>query len=468
LVHTGTAWAHSALKQQAVRNPLVYLHSARLTGAVAVIASLSGVRGILNRDLSLADVSIFAANFGRATGSRTFLMARDPRSTGPAISRAAAAGMMSRGATVFDYGIISTPALFRESRTKELPALMVTASHNEPEFNGLKFLVEGAGIGKELFDEVIRVQKASPGGFELGSLKPGPRPSYVYDLIERFGAGSCEGIRVAVDLGGGAAISHTVPLLRMLGCEVASLNDQYGVFSRRVDPISDDLLLLRKVVKQKGCDVGLGFDCDGDRLAIVDPAGRKRTGDYMLSLAISEMLRETGDRKVVVSLDTTQAVDDVVKKAGGRVFRSRVGEASVVGMMKETRARLGGEGSSGGLIDGSFNYCRDSMLAALAIIRALRAKGREFYDSVPLYHQERVALGIPKAKALRGIRRLAAKYDEADLTDGFKLMLHDRNWVLIRPSGTEDVVRVSAEAGTIAKAKQLSKTFAKKLKELSS
>jgi phosphomannomutase/phosphoglucomutase len=107
------------------------------------------------------------------------------------------------------------------------------------------------------------------------------------------------------------------------------------------------------------------------------------------------------------------------------------------------------------------------MLAALAIIRALKTKGREFYDSVPVYHQERVALGIPKAKALRGIKRLAGKYGEADLTDGFKLMLPNRAWVLVRPSGTEDVVRVSAEAGTESKARQLSKTFAKKLKELS-
>jgi phosphomannomutase len=432
-----------------------------------LIASLSGIRGVLNKDLTLADVWMFAANFGKATGARAFLLARDSRSTGPAMSRAAAAGMLSLGATVFDYGIISTPALFRESRTRKLPAIMVTASHNEPEFNGLKFLVDGAGIGKELSAEVIGAPKVRTAGFEQSSLKPGPQPSYVGDLIERFGRGSCEGVKVAVDLGGGAAISHTVPLLRSLGCEVASINDSYGVFNRRVDPVADDLLLLRRMVKQKGSDVGLGFDCDGDRLVIVDSAGIKRTGDYMLSLALAEMLEETGDKRVVVSLDTTQAVDDVTRRAGGRVFRSRVGEANVVAVMKDTGTRLGGEGSSGGLIDGAFNYCRDSMLAAIAIIRALKTKGRRFYDSVPVYHQERIALRIPKAKALKGIRRLASKYDEADLTDGFKLILPNRTWVLVRPSGTEDVVRVSAEAGTVAKARQLSNVFARKLKELS-
>ncbi|HVP23321.1 MAG TPA: hypothetical protein VMS77_05360, partial [Conexivisphaerales archaeon] len=299
------------------------------------------------------------------------------------------------------------------------------------------------------------------------SVKAASKPTYVDDLVARFGEGSCEGIRVAVDLGGGAAITHAVPLLMRLGCEVTSLNDSYGIFNRRVDPVADDLELLRKTVKHKGCDVGLGFDCDGDRLAIVDSAGRKRTGDFMLTLALSEMLASTGETKVVVSLDTTQAIDDVAKKRNAQVFRSKVGEANVVGMMKAKGARLGGEGSSGGLIDGSFNYCRDSMLAALSIIRALKTKGRLFYDSVPAYQQERVALAIPKSKALRGMGKLARNHEGAETSDGLKLMLPGRSWVLIRPSGTEDVVRVSSEAGTAERAEQIAKSFAKKLKELS-
>jgi len=432
-----------------------------------LIASLSGIRGILNRDLDLADVSRFAVNFGKATGSKVFLLARDPRNTGPTICKAVTAGLASLGATVHDYGIISTPALFRESRKSGLPAVMVTASHNEPEFNGLKFLVEGAGVNEEMFAQIIGGEGTRSTPFELGAVKKENRTAYAGDLVDRFGTGSCEGVRVAVDLGGGAAITHAVPLLGQLGCEVTSMNDSYGVFDRKVDPVADELGLLRKTVRQKGCDVGLGFDGDGDRLVIVDSSGRKRTGDFMLTLALSEMLAETGEKKVVVSVDTTQAVDDVAKGAGAEVFRSKVGEANVVGQMKEQGARLGGEGSSGGLIDGSFNYCRDSMLAALSIIRALKREGRSFYESVPVYQQERVAFTIPKAKALKGIKKLAARYKGADLTDGLKIGLPDRSWVLIRPSGTEDLVRVSAEAPSSEKANQLTKSFAKKLRELS-
>ncbi len=431
-----------------------------------MIATLSGIRGILNSDLSLAEVSNFATNFGKANGSREFLLARDSRTTGPVMSKAVAAGLSSLGSTVQDYGIISTPALFRESRLRQRPAVMVTASHNEPEFNGLKFLVDGAGIGKETFDAVVGAP-GQVGEFRAGLIREGRNPSYVGDLVERFGAGSCEGVRVALDLGGGAAIAHAVPLLTRLGCEVASVNDSYGVFNRRVDPVADDLALLRKIVKEKESDVGLGFDCDGDRLVIVDSSGRKRTGDYMLTLALSEMLAETREKRVVVSLDTTQAIDDLAKKTGGEVLRSKVGEANVVTLMKEKGARLGGEGSSGGLIDGAFNYCRDSMIAALAIIRALKQRGRSFYDSVPVYHQERVAMEIPRTRVQKGIKKLGSKYDEADLMDGFKLILPEHSWVLVRPSGTENLVRVSAEARTSAAAARIANSFAKKIRELS-
>ncbi len=446
--------------------PLPYAGEDDRTGAPGLIVSLSGIRGVPNRDLSLEDVSRFAANFGRAVGSNKFLLARDSRTTGTAVSRSAAAGLLSLGATVLDYGIISTPALFRESRMRKLPAVMVTASHNEPEFNGLKFIDDGTGIGESILEAVVG-RETPRSGFAGGLMKSAGTPRYVADIVERFGAGTCEGVEAAVDLGGGAAISHAVPLLSKLGCHVTSLNDTYSIFARRIDPVADDLDLLVRTVKSKGCDIGLGFDCDGDRLVVVDSEGRKRTGDYMLTLALSRLLAETGEKQVVVSMDTTQAVDDVAGKSGCRVARSKVGEANVVGAMKRVGARLGGEGSSGGLIDGTFNHCRDSMLAAVAIVQELKVRGRSFYRSVPVYHQERVALQLQKAKALKAMKKLAREYDEVDTTDGLRVALPQKSWVLIRPSGTEDVVRVSAEASSPARAASLAESFAKRLKELS-
>ncbi|HYC26897.1 MAG TPA: hypothetical protein VEB67_02600, partial [Nitrososphaerales archaeon] len=384
-----------------------------------MIASLSGIRGIPNEDLSLEDVSRFAQNFAMATNSDRVLLGRDPRASGPMVLRAAAAGMMSRGVDVLDCGILSTPALFRQSRVNELPALMVSASHNEPQFNGMKFIVNGTGIGRELMDAVLepgRTSNRSP----LGVLRPPPKLAYVDDLVRRFGAGTAEGVKVALDLGGGAAISHAPRLLKSLGCDVVSLNDAYGVFSRRVDPVADDLDLLRRTVVQRDCDIGLGFDCDGDRLVIVDSSGKKRSGDFMLTLALAELLKRGGEKKVVVSLDTTQAVDDVAREVGAEVFRARVGEANVVEVMNREGATLGGEGSSGGLIDGKFNYCRDSMLAAIVVVQGIKRDGRKLYGSVPSYHQERTAVQVPRQKAVKGIKKISALYKGADVTDGVK------------------------------------------------
>ncbi len=431
-----------------------------------MITSVSGIRGILNDDMTLVDLSRFAGNFARMSGAQEILLARDSRRTGPAISKAVAGTLIGRGMTVLDFGVVSTPALFRESLLRERPALMVTASHNEPEFNGLKFIMKGKGIGKDSFERVVGDGASAQEPLGQGVLRRVPKTSYVEDLVMRFGEGSCEGVKVALDLGGGAAVTHAIPLLRRLGCEVSSVNDAYGVFNRRVDPTADDLLVLRKLVKAKGSDIGLGFDCDGDRLVIVDDAGNKRTGDFMLTLALSQLVAHSGEKELVVSVDTTQAVDEVASEAGARVFRSKVGEANVVAMMSECGARLGGEGSSGGLIDGSFNYCRDSMLAALTIIRALKQKKTEVYDEVRSFHQDRGAIRLQRAKALKAIKTLAARNRGADTTDGVKVWLSKRSWVLVRASGTEDLVRVSAEAETASRASEITRTFTAKMKEL--
>jgi len=135
--------------------------------------------------------------------------------------------------------------------------------------------------------------------------------------------------------------------------------------------------------------------------------------------------------------------------------------------MAENGARFGGEGSSGGLIDGSFNYCRDSLLAALTIIGALRRRGTKIYGEVSSYCQERAALQLQRQKALRALKTLAQENKEADTTDGVKLWLSKKSWVLVRTSGTEDIVRVSAEAESLTKASQIVHEYSKRMRELS-
>ncbi|HEV2389600.1 MAG TPA: hypothetical protein VGS04_02635 [Nitrososphaerales archaeon] len=428
------------------------------------MTSTSGIRGVFNSDLLPEDVAEYTRRFVRLLGPSELLVGRDTRTTGPIASRVVASAILATGADVVDYGVISTPAIFRESRKKEKPAIIVTASHNEPEWNGLKFVVNGRGINQAEFDEILRKGTKEDRHPSPGRLTRAGGFSYNRELVEIAGEGSAQGVKVVLDLNGGAAIGHAPEILRALGCEVSTIGDTRGIFSRTIDPTNDPLEVLCKAVKNEGADVGFAFDCDGDRLALVDSEGRARTGDYMLTLAIKEAIQNVSRKDVVVSVDTTQAIDEVVREAGGQVFRAKVGEGNVVGLMAEKGVRLGGEGSSGGVIDSSFNNCRDSLVAAAVIVGALRRKGTKVYGQVRSYHIAREKMAMPRKKGLDAVKKMQKENPGADSLDGLKIKTSGSSWVLIRVSNTEDGVRVSAEAPSIREAEQLAHSYALKVK----
>ena len=428
------------------------------------VTSTSGIRGVFNSDLLPEDMAEYARRFVRLLGAGELLVGRDTRSTGPVASRVVTSAILGMGADVVDYGVISTPAIFRESRRKERPAIIVTASHNEPEWNGLKFVVNGRGINQAEFDEILRKGAKGEGAASPGRVVRPEGFSYNRELVEMAGQGSARGVKVVLDLNGGAAIGHAPEILRALGCEVSTIGDTRGIFSRTIDPTNDPLEVLCKVVKKEGADVGFAFDCDGDRLALVDSGGRARTGDYMLTLAIKEALPRVSPKDVVVSVDTTQAIDEVVRESGGQVFRAKVGEGNVVGLMAQRGVRLGGEGSSGGVIDASFNNCRDSLVAAAVIVGALRRKGTKVYSQVRSYHIAREKMGMQRKKGLEAVRKLQRENPGADSLDGLKIKTSGSSWVLIRVSNTEDGVRISAEAPSMKEAEQLAHSYALKVK----
>jgi len=406
----------------------------------------------------------YARKFADLAGGTELLLGRDTRRTGPVASKAVAGAMLAAGADVVDYGVISTPAIFRESRRRERPGVIVTASHNEPEWNGLKFIINGRGINQAELDRLLGKDGREAGPRAPGRLSPAEGFSYNRELVKMAGEGSAEGVKVVLDLNGGAAIGHAPAILRALGCRVSTIGDSPGFFARTIDPTNDPLDLLCKTVKKEDADVGFAFDCDGDRLALVDSSGRARTGDYMLTLAIKEALQSMTKKDVVVSVDTTQAIDVVVEEAGGQVFRAKVGEGNVVGLMAEKGVRLGGEGSSGGVIDSGYNYCRDSLMAAAIIVGALKRKGRKAYDQVKSYHIAREKVEMQRKKALDAVKRLQKAYPKADALDGLKIKTSASSWVLVRASNTEDGVRVSAEAPSLKEAQRLAHAYALKVK----
>jgi phosphomannomutase len=431
-----------------------------------VVASISGIRGIINDDLDLTGLMRYVEGFAATSPSGTYLVGRDTRRSGETVRRAVCGALAATSSTVADYGVISTPALFRESKLGNVPAVMITASHNEPEWNGVKFLVNGMGISQPQLDKVLSHRQSGPVGRAPGRVLSRRRSAYNHELVERAGTDSGEGVSVAIDLNGGAAIPHAPPILEGVGCGVKVIGGTRGIFSRTIDPTNDDLRLLCETVRKEGLDAGFAFDCDGDRLVLVDGEGEKRTGDFMLALAIKKLLPDLENRTVVVSVDTTRAVDEVVSQLGGTVYRSKVGEANVVSKMVQEKSTLGGEGSSGGLIDGSYNYCRDSMVAVLSIVKAIRKGGKKVFREVPNYHQVRLKVPFERKKAIAAMGGLQKEHRDADLLDGIKLETSKRSWVLIRASGTEDAIRVSAEAPTLREARELADSYLKKVRNL--
>ena len=434
-----------------------------------VVASISGIRGVANQDLTLVGVTGYVESFAALSQSGAVLVGRDTRQTGEMIRRAVCSALIAKGLRAVDYGVISTPALFRESRLSSMPALMITASHNEPEWNGLKLIVNGKGISQSELDKVLSrgaARSGSPAPVGRGTLVNQQRSVYNAELIERAGTGSGEGVTLAVDLNGGASIPHAPNILEGTGCKVKVIGGTPGIFSRTIDPTNDELRTLRETVRREELDIGFAFDCDGDRLVMVDGQGEKKTGDFMLALALKKIMPALKERLVILSVDTSRAVVDVVSQLGATVYRSRVGEANVVSMMTEKNARFGGEGSSGGLIDGSYNYCRDSMIAVTALVKAVAKSGSRVFNEVPLYEQVRLKVHLERKKALAAIKRLQKEQPDADLLDGVRIETSHRSWVLVRVSGTEDAVRVSAESTTAKEAQELADSYAKRIKKL--
>lgn len=411
------------------------------------ILSVSGFRGIVGDDLRPAKVVSIARAFGGFLSGGCAL-ARDTRPSSIMVSQAVVSGLMEAGCDVSDLGVLSTPALFREVMKKGLRGgVVITASHNPPEWNGVKFVVKGRGI----YEEEMKSMLEKPPPFHpthMGHYFPDGHCPYADDLSSYAGKDSCPGVKVALDPGGGTGSLFLAKAFRSMGCNTFIVNDTPGVFSRQIDPVADSLKVLTEVVLANGCDVGFAFDCDADRVVMVDEAGKKLSPDFTLLLSANYVMKKRGLKRIVASVDTTLALEEMVKELGGRVFYSKVGEVNVVREMIAKRCAIGGEGSSGGTILSDFVYCRDGALASALITRMIKEQGpiHDLVEDMPFYYQLRKKIPCPRAKGELVVKTLADGISDAILIDGVRFNPSEDSWVLIRPSRTEEVLRVSVEA----------------------
>ena len=399
----------------------------------------------------LNDVLKFSNNFSVLIKSKKCVIGTDTRLSRNMIAETVKAGLMQCGIDIYNLGIVPTPVVFRESR-KYGAGIVITSSHNPTEWNGLKLIIEGKGVNQEQLEIITNEQITSKSNI---GLENSINSAYIDDAVKIIGKVS-NSPKVIVDVGGGSAKNIASSLLQKIGCNVITINDDLEKSSRGPDPTSDPLDEL--ISKSKDSDIGFAFDLDADRLVVVKN-GKKLSSDVTLGLGVAKAL-QLGCKNFVLSLDTSISIEKYIKKKGGTVFRSKVGEVNVIEKIIETQSCAGGEGSSGGFIFPDFNFCRDGILTSGLIVSLMRKD--EFHDVLNLmegYHQIREKIEVDlecQEKILKAVFDiLKEKYRDLQTLDGIKVVVNEDSWFLIRKSNTENIIRISTESNSLEDAKNI-------------
>jgi phosphoglucosamine mutase len=409
-----------------------------------------GVRGIANAELTPELVLALGRAAARVLGPGPFLVGRDTRISGPLLQAALSAGLATEGADVLDLGVVPTPCVAWLSAADGRPAAMISASHNPFPDNGVKFFLPG---GRKLSDEIedrleaeldrlISHPKEFPRrtGSELGRLQPGAGVDrYESALAATVGAGSLAGLSVVLDCANGAASAVAPEVLRSLGARVAVIHDAPDGLNINAGSGSTHPEELQRQVVAGGADVGLAFDGDADRVLAVDAAG---------ALDRRERGRLPGDT-VVVTVMSNLGFRHAMAAHGITMVETDVGDRYVLEEMERGGWGLGGE-QSGHIIFGDLATTGDGLLTGLQVLDVMARTGRSLAELAAVMDRlPQILRNVPVAA------RGASVTGSEELTLAVKAVeaeLGERGRVLVRPSGTEPVVRVMVEAVTVEEA----------------
>jgi phosphomannomutase len=452
-----------------------------------LVESFSGTRGIFKEDLGdelIRNYTRAYANLLKKKGKKkSVVIGMDTRPSSAHIKEEMKKVFLEEGFDVLDVGFNTTPAI--QLGVREFKAgggVVISASHNEPEYNGWKFLSEkGSLLVPEEIDEVIKNRKKEikPGSEERG--KPVDKSTelreiYIKFVLDTVGEKGLEAIRkaklkVVIDPNGGAARVVIKDILEKAGVDAVYKNMNLGVFNRLIEPNEKSLAYLAFYVEDLKADVGAGWDCDGDRVELVLPNssdfvkrnGKMLSGQYILALLVEEVLSNyKGKNKVVVTNDATSGVvTEIAEKHGAKIEEVEVGEINVVEKMDELKAPVGGEGSSsGGIFPPS--RCRDGIITLMIVMRLMAERKKRLSDILekfPQYYTSVTKVKCPPEISIK-VRKELEKHWKAenfireikktgDETGGLKVVREDGGWIWFRVSKTEaGVYRVISDATT--------------------
>lgn len=441
--------------------------------AGGLMVSVSGIRGRVGESLTPEVVARYAAAFGAWSigqgTSRKIVVGRDSRVSGPMFHRIVVGTLQLVGADVIDIGLTTTPGCqLSVEHHHAAGGLMLSASHNPIEWNALK-CIGASGLFLEAAQGAAMralVEQGIPYAAwdAIGSVTQDDQAAARHiEAVLGIPYLDVEGIRtrrfkVALDCVRGAGATVMPALLERLGCEVVSINmTPDGRFPREPEPVPGNLGELETLVRESGADIGLAVDPDVDRLALVSDRGKAIGEDYTLALAARVVLKHRRG-PLVTNLSTSLVVEAAAREAGVEMVRAPVGEVNVAVRMREVGAAVGGEGN-GGVILPEVHLGRDAPIGAALLLQLLLEEGRPLsaiVDALPRYVIVKDKLPRPNASLDAVYGALESAFGDAtpDRQDGLRLAWADR-WVHVRPSGTEPIVRVIAEAPDEAGAREL-------------
>ncbi|MDL2246885.1 phosphoglucosamine mutase [Methanobrevibacter sp. OttesenSCG-928-K11] len=430
-----------------------------------------GVRRTANDVLTPEFASRLAACYGTLIQGKVAI-GGDTRTTSPMLMNAITSGLLSSGCDVVNLGILPTPAVQYAVRNYYDGGIIVTASHNPPKYNGLKFVDEfGIGIPDDMeikIEEMYFDKDPKRANWdEIGEIFNNDTiiEEYIDEALKSVDTKAIEeaNLNVILDCGNGAGCYTAPYLIQKLKCNLTTLNCQADGFfpGREPEPIEENLGELIATVKELNADIGLAHDGDADRTICIDEKGNFVLGDKTFALVEKQMLKENGGGIIVTTVATSQAIYDIASEHNGEVIATAVGDLLVARELKESNGIFGGE-ENGGLIFPDFVYGRDAALTVAKILEIIAKEKKslsELVEELPVYYSNKMKIECPDNEKKEVMENIVREVQETtdfklDTTDGVKI-LKDDGWVIIRPSGTEPIFRCFSESDTQEKANEM-------------
>lgn len=439
---------------------------------MAKLFGSSGIRGLANVDLTpilMGKVGLAVAAYAKA---KKAVVACDTRVSGGMLQDALVSALLSSGTNVYLAGIVPTPVLaYATMKIGADAGFMLTASHNPPEYNGIKvfrpdslsYIDQDQAAVEKI---IIRGTYSMADWRGLGQITPLEAERIYLDMItDNFSLK--KRWRVVVDPGCGATFKVAPTMLKALGCKITTLNSQPdGYFpARKSEPTEESLKDLANVVKTLGADLGVAFDGDGDRVAFVDEKGVFVDFDRSLAAYAAYVLKQTGGGTVVTNVEASMCVEIMAQMQRGKVIRSKVGDIYISEAIKKSGAVFGGE-PCGAWVHPKLHFCPDGPISAASMLLALEAEDKtlsQFIGSVPKYVTRRENISCKNEKKYGVVANLESAlktafpdYIEFSKVDGVRLALKN-GWLLVRASGTEPLIRLTVEGKTSMVANDITK-----------